>query len=115
MPQQLPFYPDLPSFTYDLALDGIAYGFRFHWSDLRASWYLGLDAVDGTPLLRGRRIVPYTSHTRGLVVGGPPGVLTALGSNPYARSELSLLYIPEAELALLPPVNEDDGRIVLVG
>lgn len=114
MPQQLPFYPDLPAFDYQLALDGAQYRFRFSWNDLRASWYLGLDTADGAALLRGKRIVPYTSHTRGLVRGGPPGILTALGANPYARAELSLLYIPEAELALVPSVVEDDGRIVLV-
>ena len=114
MPQTLPFYPDLPAFDYQLALDDVQYRFRFTWNDLRASWYLGLDTADGTPLLAGKRIVPYTSHTRGLIRGGPPGILTALGGNPYARSELSLLYIPEAEIGLLPSAVEDDGRIVLV-
>lgn len=114
MPVQLPLYADVPSQTYTIDLDGEQYGIRLHWSDLRAGWYIGIESADGTPLLRGRRLVPYASATRGVVRGGPPGLLTAIGPYPYRRDELVLVYVPRAELSLIPPGAPDDGRLVLL-
>lgn len=103
MAERLPFFPDVPAFPYRIVLDEVRYELRYVWDERRQSWYLDISAADGTPLLRGRRIVPYTSHTRGIIpTGGPPGILTAIGANPYARDELTIVYVPEAELSDLP-------------
>lgn len=107
MPATLPFFPGLPAFRYAIELDGSNYTVRFRWNTARAGWYIDLTAADGTPLLRGRRLVPYASATRGVIPGWTGGILTALGSDD--RAGLTPVYLSVADLALLPksPDPED--------
>lgn len=97
MPLRLPLVADLPEHSYTIALDGVQYEFRLVYRDRTASWYLDVFDEDGAALMLGRRLSP--SFTPNEVVPElPPGVLFVTGADPYARDEIELIYLTEAEV-----------------
>lgn len=102
MPERMPFFHDVPSHRYTVALDGVQYEVRLVYRARTASWYLDLRDEQGADLVLGRRLSPGASPVSGLITNGPPGALVAFGADPYARNELELWYFTEAELAAEP-------------
>ncbi len=98
MAERLPFFPEQPANDYTITLDGVQYQVFLTYSSRRASWYLTLLDENGATLVSGRRLSPGFSPLPGRLVGGPPGSLSAEGSDPYARAEVFLRYVDLAEL-----------------
>lgn len=107
MIQELPFFPELPFFSYEITLDGQQYTIGYTYRDQRQSWYVSITAIDGAPLLQGQRLTPGANITSRILTGGPPGILTALGADPYARDEVRVYYIPAEDAAALVSVPTD--------
>lgn len=53
----LPLVADSPDFTVFTELEGVAYGFRYRWSDREGSWFLDLLDAAGAVVLAGRKLV----------------------------------------------------------
>ncbi|MEN0065931.1 MAG: hypothetical protein AAGA48_27570 [Myxococcota bacterium] len=100
MAQELPIFYDVPDHEYVVPLDGVQYQLRLTWRERVASWRITVHDADGVELVSNRRLSPQ-SPVFDSVLGGPPGVLVAVGSDPYERDELRLAYFPVAELTAL--------------
>ena len=65
-------------YTETIALEGVAYSFKFSWNTRTATWYLSIYALDGTAIIEGIAITCGVDLLRGSVVAGrPPGLLFA--------------------------------------
>lgn len=104
MAVKLPFFHDLPAHSYTVPLSGVQYEIRLVYRARTASWYLDLRNEEGVPLVLGRRLSPPWSPVTGVITDGPPGVILALGADPYDRFELELWYFDESEFQ---PEGED--------
>lgn len=105
--QELPFFPDLPAFEYQITLDSAQYTLIFEYSDERESWYLSMEDAAGARLYTRQRLTPGADMSRTLVPNGPPGILSCVGADPYGRDELVIVYLPEADLSILSPARTD--------
>lgn len=65
-------------YTETIALEGVAYSFKFSWNTRTATWMLSIYALDGTAIVEGIAITCGVDLLRGSVVAGkPPGLLFA--------------------------------------
>ncbi len=108
----LPFaqYTDMPSFFYQVVLDGEQWRLRYVWRERLASWYLDVRNSDGEDVLLSRRLSPRASPNLGVTIHGPKGAIYAYGAEPYGRHDLDVLYLDASELpafALSPPQVSD--------
>jgi len=96
---ELPILTDEPSHRFRATLDGRKFVLRLTYRDRTASWYLDLYDVDEVPIALGRRLSPGSSPLLGVGVDrGPAGMLYVVGTEPYPRDGLRLIYIEAAEL-----------------
>lgn len=52
----IPTRQDVPYYSFEVDLDGVTYGFEFHWNDRDQAWYFSVFDVTGTLLLAGRKV-----------------------------------------------------------
>ena len=65
-------------YTETIALEGVAYSFKFSWNTRTETWYLSICALDGTAIIEGIAITCGVDLLRGSVIAGrPPGLLFA--------------------------------------
>lgn len=114
MIEELPFFPDRPAFTYQVPLDGVVYGLLFEYSEPRASWYVTMTTAAGVVVYRRQRLTPGADLGRALSGLAPPGRLSCVGADPYARDELSIVYVPEGfDLTTLEEAAAADFQVRL--
>jgi hypothetical protein len=76
---ELPCKSDLPSFTFQVDLDGRTFGFEFTWNERVESWFMALSDADGNALVSGVRVVvDFPLAARSTNDALPPGVLLAV-------------------------------------
>ena len=97
MAQPMPLDADSPEQLYTITLDGTQYQIRLVWFELRSSWYMDIALVDGTPILQGQRVSPGAKLNAGLL-SGPPGMIAAVGPDPYQRDGIELFYVSADQL-----------------
>lgn len=101
----IPSAPSEAEWVTTVELDEKDYRVRYRWRERinGGSWYVDLEAADGTPLVQGRRLTPNEDLLASLVGEDlPPGRFIVLGRDPYRRhdlgGDLQLLYIPTSEV-----------------
>lgn len=104
MGSRLKAYPDLPSHTQQVTLDGTAYLVTFTWRDRTASWYFDLALLDGTALIAGQRVAPNWPLSLAILDGGPPGLFFCRGVDTYVRGslgtdDLAVIYYTADDIA----------------
>ena len=61
MPIVLPLRPSIGNYRFDLPIDDVQYRFDVRWNSReragRGAWFLDVSEFDGTPILRGQKIV----------------------------------------------------------
>jgi hypothetical protein len=79
---ELPVKSDLPSYQFQVDLDGATYGFGFTWNESAEAWFMSLSDVDGNPLVTGVRVVvEFPLAARSTMDSLPPGVLLAVDTS----------------------------------
>lgn len=53
----LPFIPSEAHYTFDTSILDTPYSFEVRWNARDPAWYFDLSEIDGTPILRGVKIV----------------------------------------------------------
>ncbi len=57
----LPLRPSIGSYTFPLAIDDVQYQFAIRWNSRErnglGAWFMDVSEFDGTPILRGQKIV----------------------------------------------------------
>jgi hypothetical protein len=109
MPLSIPLRSDLPSFRFQVELDGASYSFDFAWNWRDEGWYFTLADANGDAIASGSRLVVNSPLARTSDTRRPPGVLLAVDTTGqhadpgYADlgKRCLLLYVPEAEVAAL--------------
>lgn len=103
--KKIPLRNDSPNYDFQIALDGVVYGFEFQWNERCACWTFDLKDASGNVLVGGVQVVvnyPILSRFKQATL--PPGVLffwdsTGAGSDPQAISDLGqriILFYQEA-------------------
>jgi len=54
--ETLPVRSDLPSYNFQITLDGVIYGLSFNWSRRAGLWTMDIADEIGTPMLMGIRL-----------------------------------------------------------
>ena len=106
MPRILDTTPTPIEYEQTQRLDGQRYRVALRWLPRLAGWYADVDAPDGTPLARGRRVAPgQASLLADRSLQTPPGVMLAIGDDIPVQSALGdrlfIAYVTEAELGAL--------------
>lgn len=108
--KQLPTFPDFPSHTMKVDIDGERLTYRRVYRPRMKGWYVDIFDQDGDPILLGARLSPGTTIGGSASVGVPVYVL---GPSPYRRDQLG----DELREYVLDDVSaegdvDDDGFIV---
>ncbi|MFB6371631.1 MAG: hypothetical protein ABEN55_00615 [Bradymonadaceae bacterium] len=102
-------FPEIPSHTQVVDLDGVEYRLNLLWRQRTSSWYLSLYDVRDNPIAVGRRLSPLFTPLWN-ILDGPPGILLVRGPADYDRFDLGdtlkLVYVTESELQ--PPEPSDE-------
>lgn len=112
MPQILATFPTLPQTTQIVTLEDVQYQITMTWRARLHAWYLDLLLLDGTELIRGRRVSPGADILWGCLptAGRPPGSLYVRGDDPYDQDMLGervlLVYYASDELPAAPAAED---------
>ena len=101
---QIPVRSDIPSYEFQITLEGTPFRLAFRYNRRRERWAMDIKNQEGVTLLAGVPIlVAMDLTTRFRVVGGPPGRFFAVDTSnqdmPPAEADLGnrvLLYYEEA-------------------
>ena len=94
-------------FDQTVSLDGTIYRITQRWNNREEAWYIDIDEQDGTPIVRGQKIVPLVNLTSRFADERlPPGVLIVDSSQPKVRPDrdsledkaMQVTYAAEEEL-----------------
>lgn len=53
----LPFVPSIPFYEFGTTLDNVEYIFNVRWNGRDEAWYFDVNESDGTPIVRGVKVV----------------------------------------------------------
>jgi hypothetical protein len=96
----IPLRTDLTHYSFQVELEGSAYGFELRWNERDFGWYMSLFDVEGNPLITARRVVlDLPMLIRQKLAGLPPGQLIAIDT---------------AGTGVEPGLNDLGGRVQLV-
>ena len=96
---QIPVRSDIPSYEFQIALEGTPYRLAFRYNRRRERWAMDISNQQGITLLAGIPILVAMDLTsRFRVVGGPPGRFFAVDTSNQD----------------LPPLEADLGNRVLI-
>jgi hypothetical protein len=104
-----PMRADLPSYGFQLELEGRSYGFVFRWNERESAWYFDVLDGDGELLRSGLKIVlDFPLFLRARSSAMPPGQLFAVdtgatGLDPGLNelgARVQLVYYESSELPL---------------
>lgn len=69
---EIPLQAGLYAFDFQIALEGSAFTFKFHWNDRAQGWYWSLYDAAGAAVAEGRRLVVSWPLLRNIAAGNTP-------------------------------------------